>query len=278
MSVAAPVRSPRPAWLLGGSLPPGRPALHSGLFMPKSPAPLAAPRRPPPHRIPHLPRQPPLRRPGCLQPSPDARTDRARTFRHDVRGPALARRRRRRSRSKKSPGSTSTGARTPSASRGPTSSAPSTTSRNSGSCAPPGSPSPTRSAAASTRCCATAATSSTSCTTTSASVRGLLGLMRDGWPFVNTLHHPITVDRDLDLAAASGPFRRATLRRWYGFLRHADARRVRGPASHHGVGELEEGHRRADGRRSRHVARRAGRRRSAAVPARSRTSRAFPGD
>jgi glycosyltransferase involved in cell wall biosynthesis len=47
---------------------------------------------------------------------------------------------------------------------------------------------------------------------------GLLGLMRDGWPFVNTLHHPITVDRDLDLAAASGPFRRATLRRWYGFL------------------------------------------------------------
>src|SRR5260370_13169955 len=42
--------------------------------------------------------------------------------------------------------------------------------------------------------------------------------MREGWPFVNTLHHPITVDRDLDLAAASGPFRRATLRRWYGFL------------------------------------------------------------
>jgi glycosyltransferase involved in cell wall biosynthesis len=48
---------------------------------------------------------------------------------------------------------------------------------------------------------------------------GLLGLVRDGWPFVNTLHHPITVDRDLDLAAASGPWRRMTLRRWYGFLR-----------------------------------------------------------
>ena len=47
---------------------------------------------------------------------------------------------------------------------------------------------------------------------------GLLGLIRDGFPFVNTLHHPITVDRDLDLAAASGPMRRATLRRWYGFL------------------------------------------------------------
>ena len=25
--------------------------------------------------------------------------------------------------------------------------------------------------------------------------------MRDGWPFVNTLHHPITVDRDLELDA-----------------------------------------------------------------------------
>jgi glycosyltransferase involved in cell wall biosynthesis len=48
--------------------------------------------------------------------------------------------------------------------------------------------------------------------------RGLLGFVRDGWPFVNTLHHPITVDRDLDLAAASSPFRKLTLRRWYGFL------------------------------------------------------------
>jgi MMP alpha-(1->4)-mannosyltransferase len=49
--------------------------------------------------------------------------------------------------------------------------------------------------------------------------RGLLGLLQDGWPFVNTLHHPITVDRDLDLAHASSLYRRLTLRRWYGFLR-----------------------------------------------------------
>ena len=48
---------------------------------------------------------------------------------------------------------------------------------------------------------------------------GLLGFIRDDWPFVNTLHHPITVDRDLDLSHASGPWRRMTLRRWYGFLR-----------------------------------------------------------
>src|SRR4051794_5731531 len=47
---------------------------------------------------------------------------------------------------------------------------------------------------------------------------GLLGLVRDGWPFVNTLHHPITVDRDLDLEHATNPLRRLTLRRWYGFL------------------------------------------------------------
>ena len=114
--------------------------------------------------------------------------------------------------------------------------------------------------------CATGATSSTSCTTTSASARGLLGFVRDGWPFVNTLHHPITVDRDLDLAAASGPLRRLTLRRWYGFLGMQMQRRAPGAAPHHGVGELEEGHRRPDGRRPRHAAHRAGRRRPEAVP------------
>jgi glycosyltransferase involved in cell wall biosynthesis len=48
--------------------------------------------------------------------------------------------------------------------------------------------------------------------------RGLLGFVRDGWPFVNTLHHPITVDRDLDLSHATSPWRKLTLRRWYGFL------------------------------------------------------------
>jgi glycosyltransferase involved in cell wall biosynthesis len=47
---------------------------------------------------------------------------------------------------------------------------------------------------------------------------GLLGMMRDGWPLVATLHHPITVDRDLDLAHTTNPWRRFTLRRWYGFL------------------------------------------------------------
>lgn len=48
---------------------------------------------------------------------------------------------------------------------------------------------------------------------------GLLGLRRDGFPLVATLHHPITVDRDLDLAQAATWQRRMSLRRWYGFLR-----------------------------------------------------------
>lgn len=47
---------------------------------------------------------------------------------------------------------------------------------------------------------------------------GLLGMMDDGWPVVATLHHPITVDRDLDMAHATSLWKRATLRRWYAFL------------------------------------------------------------
>ncbi|MBU7599311.1 glycosyltransferase family 4 protein [Streptomyces sp. P38-E01] len=46
---------------------------------------------------------------------------------------------------------------------------------------------------------------------------GLLGDL--GAPLVTTIHHPITVDRQLDLAAAQGPVRRASVRRWYGFTR-----------------------------------------------------------
>ena len=48
--------------------------------------------------------------------------------------------------------------------------------------------------------------------------RGLLGVMADGWPLMATLHHPITVDRALDLSHAATFGRRLSLRRWYGFL------------------------------------------------------------
>ena len=48
---------------------------------------------------------------------------------------------------------------------------------------------------------------------------GILGMMDDGWPVIATIHHPVTVDRDLELAHADGWRRRLTLRRWYGFVR-----------------------------------------------------------
>jgi len=47
---------------------------------------------------------------------------------------------------------------------------------------------------------------------------GLLGMMSDGWPVCATLHHPITVDRDLDLEHATTLRERLELRRWYSFL------------------------------------------------------------
>jgi glycosyltransferase involved in cell wall biosynthesis len=49
--------------------------------------------------------------------------------------------------------------------------------------------------------------------------RGMLGIMADGLPLLGTCHHPITVDRDLELSHAEGWKRKLTLRRWYGFLR-----------------------------------------------------------
>ncbi|NSC21462.1 glycosyltransferase family 4 protein, partial [Streptomyces albus subsp. chlorinus] len=40
-----------------------------------------------------------------------------------------------------------------------------------------------------------------------------------GAPLVTTVHHPVTVDRRLELAAADGWRRRTSVRRWYGFTR-----------------------------------------------------------
>src|SRR5207244_2632477 len=42
--------------------------------------------------------------------------------------------------------------------------------------------------------------------------RGLVGMMDDGWPLIATVHHPITVDRDLELSHAATRRRRLTLR------------------------------------------------------------------
>jgi glycosyltransferase involved in cell wall biosynthesis len=44
-------------------------------------------------------------------------------------------------------------------------------------------------------------------------------MIDDGWPLLTTLHHPITVDRQLALSHATNPWQRFTQRRWFGFLR-----------------------------------------------------------
>ena len=46
---------------------------------------------------------------------------------------------------------------------------------------------------------------------------GLLRLVGAGLPTVATVHHPIAIDRDLELAAAPTLRRKITLRRWYAF-------------------------------------------------------------
>ncbi|MEU8139738.1 glycosyltransferase family 4 protein [Streptodolium elevatio] len=46
---------------------------------------------------------------------------------------------------------------------------------------------------------------------------GQLALPRMGFPLVTTIHHPITVDRALEIAGAATLRRKLTLRRWYGF-------------------------------------------------------------
>ena len=47
---------------------------------------------------------------------------------------------------------------------------------------------------------------------------GMLGMVEDGWPLLTTLHHPITVDRQLALSHTTNPWQNFTTRRWFGFL------------------------------------------------------------
>lgn len=57
---------------------------------------------------------------------------------------------------------------------------------------------------------------------------GLLGMLADGWPVLASVHHPISVDRRLDLAHATSLKRSLSLRRWYRFaaMQNRVARRL----------------------------------------------------
>ena len=47
---------------------------------------------------------------------------------------------------------------------------------------------------------------------------GLLAIEREGLPVIATIHHPITVDRRLEIEHAEGFFKKLNLRRWYAFV------------------------------------------------------------
>jgi glycosyltransferase involved in cell wall biosynthesis len=53
---------------------------------------------------------------------------------------------------------------------------------------------------------------------------GVLALQRMGLPVIASIHHPIEVDRELELAQAKGIKRKLSMHRWYGF--HRMQRRV----------------------------------------------------
>lgn len=48
---------------------------------------------------------------------------------------------------------------------------------------------------------------------------GLLGLPRLGFPTLATIHHPITVDRDVELKASPSFLKKIKVHRWYAFIR-----------------------------------------------------------
>ena len=48
---------------------------------------------------------------------------------------------------------------------------------------------------------------------------GLLAIERSGLPVLGTIHHPITVDRKLEMEHAETPYQRFAKGRWYAFTK-----------------------------------------------------------
>ena len=48
---------------------------------------------------------------------------------------------------------------------------------------------------------------------------GLLGMQRLGLPVLATIHHPITVDRRLEMEHSESAWKRLSKARWYGFTK-----------------------------------------------------------
>ena len=72
---------------------------------------------------------------------------------------------------------------------------------------------------------------------------GLQLIERDGLPVVATIHHPITVDRKLELEHSRNLYEKVSKARWYGFTRMQGRVARQDEADHHRLGELVQGHR-----------------------------------
>ena len=170
------------------------------------------------HCVAVLSEQDPLRRPGSLRPSSQPRAGRTRPRRRGVLRPALPRGPRPAgAAAPRCPASTCTASPTRSGSRGPARSATGSTCSSCSRRGRPASPSPRRSA------CAPRAAAGRAPRRLRRRARQPVPRHRpaedrraSGLPVVATVHHPITRDRVLDVAAARW-WRKPLVRRWYGF-------------------------------------------------------------
>ena len=71
---------------------------------------------------------------------------------------------------------------------------------------------------------------------------GLLAIERMGLPVLGTIHHPITVDRRIEMEHAETPWQRWSKGRWYAFTKMQTRVAQRLQSDHHGLTELVRRH------------------------------------